>query len=452
MFPNKLFNIFLYFPVCTHWRAISMNSWSRFKKLEFYLDTKQDRIDSICIQDIRIFYQVIGRVRNYLTSIKLHARTFDIGTKYEINHLQVLQILKNCPNIEELVILSGMQIHTYQYAERNCIKKEHKLLYYLEPHCKNLIKLGLDLDLFCDTSTEMAMLFQKMNKLESIHLVNTCSKIFDRDCLLSFPSASLKEFMLSRILIEDHSVEMFNSMISKCVDLQAVSIVIFNINWESALEALFLHKNIKYLQMGYYRFYKTSRSRRILDSYFSQLIHLEKLDLSFSCSIDDKLLQIVAANCQKITILNITFCNDMTDDGIVSVSSLKKLRYLTMDYVGYRVLCPKWNKMDCLETLLCMGSSLRCQSLCDLVLNKAPKLKLLDVTYCEQVDNRLIDAALEAVKSRDKNLGLTLGIFATKIRPNQEHQESDRLNIIKEGMIVTRQPIVGRRCYPVANE
>ena len=447
MFSNKISNIFLYFPVCTRWRAISMRSWCRFKKLEFYMDTEQDKIDNICMQDIRIFYNVIGRVKDYLTSIKLHSRTYYLNMKKkdEINHLKVLQVLKHCPNIQELVILSGTRIHFHRYKKNFCKNKKHRLFHYLEPHCKNLTKLGVDLALFCDTSTEMAILFQKLNKLESIHLENF-GKIFESNCILNFPSASLKEFMMPRMWMENNYVEMFNSMISKCVDLQAVSIVISDLK---NFRDLFLHKNIKYLQITYHRYDETRpASSRILHSYFSQLIHLEKLDLTFSHCIDDELLKILAENCQKITVLNIGYCKAMTDAGIVSVSSLKKLRYLIMDCVGRGVICPKWQKMDCLEILTCMGStSLRCQSLCDLVLNKAPNLTLLDVTYCDQVDNRLIDAALETVKSRDKNLVLTVGIFASGIHPKQAHEESDKLNMMKEGMVITRKPIVGRRQY-----
>ena len=129
MFSNKISNIFLYFPVCRRWRAISRSSWTKFKKLELYdmMDTKQGKIDSICIKDIRIFYKAIGRVKNYLTSIKLHAPSayfHNRETKYEINHLKILQILKNCPNIQELVILLGnKRLHRYPGEKENCINK-----------------------------------------------------------------------------------------------------------------------------------------------------------------------------------------------------------------------------------------------------------------------------------------------------------------------------------------
>ena len=440
MFSNKLSNIFLYFPVCRQWRDVGRSSWSKFKKLNFDVDTwisKQDKRNKIYIQP-KILHKVVVRAGKYLTSVDLHSLNHDHKIRFEMQHFEVLDILRCCPNIEELFILPLYMKYTICLEEReNCKNEKHNIFYYLEPHCKSLIKLGLNCVLFCDTTEEIAILFQKMINLKSIHLEN-CNSILDSNCLQSLPLASLEEFMVRKIIIEDHLVEGLNSVISKCVDLQSISIVFCHNNWESMLDALCLHKNVKHLEIAYAIIFNRTDPSRKLESYLSQLTYLKKLDLSYSFSLDDKLLKTVVERCQQIEKLNITFCRDITDDGIFSVSTLKKLRHLIMNSMGDMVLCPSWKKMDCLEQLFCTSSELRCESLCDLVFNKAPNLKVLDVTNCRKVDNRLIDVALEAVKSREKYTVLILGVRRTKVRPTQKHKKSDRLNIIYKRKINLR--------------
>ena len=440
VFEQDTYNIFLYFPVCKRWQALARSSWSGFKKLDFNLDTwstKQDKNALICMQNIKIFYKVIVRAGKYLTCVKLHSWNFEGHIEYKINHLKVLKLLRGCPNIQELVILSGekLQIDCY-YRNEKCTNARHKIFYYLEPHFKRLTSLTLDLKLFCDTSTEIAILFQNLIKLNSIHLENF-KRILKSNCLLNLPLASLKEIMISKVVVDEgYYLKLLTSVISKCVDLQAISIVVYRTSWEPMLEALFLHKNVKHLEILYAPVFNSIDPVKKLRTYFSQLTYLEKLDLSFSNVVNDKLVKVIAANCQNIANLNIMSCDDITDVGISSLSSLKKLRYLKMDCMGDKVICPTWEKMDCFEELSCTFClKLKCESLCDLVLNKAPNLRMLNVSSCPGMDNRLMDVALEAFKSRDKNKILTVSLYDTEIRPNQKHKESGRLNILKKKKI-----------------
>ena len=102
-------------------------------------------------------------------------------------------------------------------------------------------------------------------------------------------------------------------------------------------------------------------------------------------------------------------CEQVTDEGILSITSLKKLRYLDLGRL-VNTFCPPFEKLSNLEVLICRGLlNIQCESFCALV-RHAPYLRLLEISSISFKSTKLLTTAIEVLKTRKNNRVLNIKV------------------------------------------
>lgn len=122
-------------------------------------------------------------------------------------------------------------------------------------------------------------------------------------------------------------------------------------------------------------------------------------------------------NFNESTLIYFTDNTQVSDNGIMHIVSLPKLKYLSI--ANLKTITGKYlKKMDNLEILECHKcSNLEDQGLCAIV--QKSKLKLLDVKECKKITNKLLDTIVEELNMRERELSLLFIIEDTKIDVSQ---------------------------------
>ena len=95
-------------------------------------------------------------------------------------------------------------------------------------------------------------------------------------------------------------------------------------------------------------------------------------------------------------------CEQVTDEGILSITSLKKLRFLDLGRL-FMAICPPFEKLSNLEVLICRGFvNIKCECFCALI-RHAPYLRLLVISPSNNKSfqsTKLLTTAMEVLKTR----------------------------------------------------
>lgn len=242
--------------------------------------------------------------------------------------------------------------------------------------------------------------------------------------------------------------------LSKCKNLTSLSIKDCLCFSDYLIKAIGTHcKSLTTLELiGKFALLYKFLHPEILHS-ITNLINLQKLNVSENNVVTDDFLIVLASNCTKLTsldisgnyssmripykfdfvlIFSISFLGipQITNVGLSAVATIPQLEQLIMNNMA-KVTDRGLEGTRNLKKLICQNChSLYDPGMCALVNNNS-NLEYLDLSGCKQITNKILDEAADATHKRTNNKILKIFIGDTSIIANEFRKVSPLLQIVQ---------------------
>nr|CAI5850915.1 unnamed protein product [Callosobruchus analis] len=162
------------------------------------------------------------------------------------------------------------------------------------------------------------------------HLEEYCNK---NNSLLSLLPPGVKNKLLKACTVTSFYLNKgrveLKHVLPMLLNSQTVAVDLTSMNVDNdILKVLALSKNIQKLHLKP----KNSISTEGLLNLFMSLHKLRDLSLRHCHAVNDSVLECLANNCPRLTLLDFGGCKNITDDGIQSISRLHNITCLTVSY------------------------------------------------------------------------------------------------------------------------
>ncbi|XP_076242820.1 putative RNA-binding protein EEED8.10 [Calliopsis andreniformis] len=384
--------------VCQRWRALSLESWCNVKKLDLlYLWDSSPCLPKTEI-NTSILRKILSRCGKFLNEIDLSQ------IRCPLSESTLTIVAKLCPNLQRIDV-------TALAVTAGGINS-------LTNNCHDITKFGLGVTTHsCDR--DLQKLFEVNQKLRYFKVV--AGKISGA-CLLHLPLETMEELVLERC---NYLRECYLSeAIKKLHNLKSLTIhMCFEISHE-VIKAISTHcRNLKTLELSQISF--VIQSSGMLQ--IAQLSNLETLKINTNTVVTDELLSNLALRCQQLTYIDISECEFVTSIGIAALATLPKLEVLVMNSL-HKVIDTNLRNMSNLKRLECRRCSFTDKTAIE-VIGSAPRLELLDTTWCRGITNLTLKKAAAVTKSRTNTI-LKIFVGGTTVNLHQFNEVSPFLHIV----------------------
>ncbi|KAK0082954.1 hypothetical protein PV326_006929 [Microctonus aethiopoides] len=399
--------------VCERWKRLCQQLRKAVESLEcknkkWKLEKKyfgKKVHEGMCINDLTNILQSCGSFIKYFRIITL--KPFDYSSKDYTSPLTIVpQLCTNLVeiNIETINSPSPIEIRT------------------LANNCTELKKISLG-QFNKELEKDLSLLLSNNKKLTYFSLSHECGLNNMTGEFLEYISGdTIEEIHIRRS--ERAKLDYFISALKKFKHLRSFTYGPNGFFNDAMMKTIGNTKSLIYLST-ILALYKSPSSI----NYLANLVNLKELILSCNNQLQDDNLKNISNCCKQLEILEINFCYTITDQGIESISNLKKLRILKMDGL-YVTDKPIGNLPDSLEILTCFG----CEKIEDngviKLIKRASNLKQLNLSLCS-ITNMTIYAAIEATSKRTNNIILEMNIDETITNSSKITKKSPFLKIYK---------------------
>ncbi|KAJ8673252.1 hypothetical protein QAD02_004514 [Eretmocerus hayati] len=130
--------------------------------------------------------------------------------------------------------------------------------------------------------------------------------------------------------------------------------------------------------------------------------------------IDNNMLRIISSNCTSLKVLDIEYCDKISNTGLSYIQSMSNLKCLNIGSI-FRISDTGLSYInENLQVLRIPSVSFSERALVPL-LREMTQLEVLDITGCRQFKNRFIETVIDIVKNRKEPIPLEIGLHDTKI-------------------------------------
>ena len=162
----------------------------------------------------------------------------------------------------------------------------------------------------------------------------------------------------------------------------------------------------------------------------NELRDLEKLVVSMDVTKD--FIDFISCNLQELKFLDLSDCPEILDNDLESICNLPKLEELNISNLksitgsGLGNNFPNLKKFHCSSCVKLKDNHLM------RLLRCAPKLELIDLTYCKGITNAVVNFAIKITNKRTNNTALEMLIEETNIDLYEIKNKSPRLFLFPE--------------------
>lgn len=117
-----------------------------------------------------------------------------------------------------------------------------------------------------------------------------------------------------------------------------------------------------------------------------------------------------------------TDCNKVTNVGLQAVVRLPKIEFLSLEYL-HNITDSALTYVPNLKKLFCKGCRhMKDDGICTLI-KTCNLIEVLDLSFCSQITNTLVECAVNATKNRTNNIVLSLHLDGTSVDPDELHND-----------------------------
>ncbi|XP_015596386.1 putative RNA-binding protein EEED8.10 [Cephus cinctus] len=406
-----LIHVFLYLPiadrvkierVCKRWRAVSQESWRAVKRLDLSQSAwglcpkkKQRSVDTPILRKVLLR---CGRFLNHIDFSEM---------PHQLRQSTLTIVGKFCPNLETIDVTA--------------LNVSASGIDSLTNSCENITELSLgSCTSYCDN--DLQKLFAVNRKLRYFRIRQ--NNHMTGKCLLHLPSDTIEEISLEQCnaMLPCH----FSNAIEKFEKLTHLSLVAcIGIN-DNVMQAISIRANsLKSLQLSNY--FPIMSKCSMLE--VAKLINLEVLNVAENPAVTDEFLNVVAARCLQLKMIDITGCNTVTNKGMSRIATLPKLEHLVMSYLG-EVNDEPFVGMQNLCTLECKGCPLIGDTGISTLIQISQNLEQLDLSGCDLITNRTLEVAQKATRIRTNSKILKIVVGGTRVIVSELKEVSPFLQIV----------------------
>ncbi|XP_033231120.1 F-box/LRR-repeat protein 7-like isoform X2 [Belonocnema kinseyi] len=399
--------------VCKRWRSLSKESWYTFKRLDLSSLTWgwTDKTKNLNLETIELICQLCTNMQALnLTDVEIdQMRTHRfMSRKRRYMFLRACEQRRRCehPTLREcereFCFCELAEARDYEHPIDSAQLSEeevHEMMEALISCCHNLTKFGMGMRYLGYSSEDLFKLFDKMKNVKELRLTTVQGISLTH---LSFDT--IEELFLGACngIYPDHLcnvIEKFQKLNTLVLDTCRY---IDDLGMLKLLSQAGTLKNLGLIGGSH------SLSARGIKC-IPQLIHLEKLNIKGNSLVDDEFLEALAVKCEQLTYLNISCCEKVTNNGVLSISTLPHLQHLIISQltcVSDRFL----GRIHNLRVLDCQYCPRMSDEGLGILVERSPELRILILEGCKLVTEKLLDVAVEATESRSNNVVLKISI------------------------------------------
>ncbi|OXU16376.1 hypothetical protein TSAR_014161 [Trichomalopsis sarcophagae] len=366
--------------VCKHWRDVGRKSWQNVKTLDKNVTIwgfDITRTEPSWMNDI--FKTVLQRCGFYLR------RDF-------------------CPNLEFIQMGS---VNLTPMSVMSWTKNVHKLTENAFDNCTE-----------CCNDTLLSKLFMQSKRLQSLKIMH--NNVLTGKCLLSLP-VSMKAIVIDSC--PNISFNQLNNVLERhCDQLEKLSLTkSCHVHFPTDANAtLKMPTTLKIVEI---RWCKVFNIDCILE-----MRNLEKLVLNGLDFLTDDFLVTLTSNCKMLYHLNIDACNNITNVGLREVVRLPRIEYLSLKRLS-SITDSALTHIPNLKKLFCTCCiNVADDGICTLI-ETCDSIEVLDVSYCCNITNRLVECAVNATRYRTNNVVLNLYLNGTSVMPYEFFTDYELLHL-----------------------
>ncbi|XP_043481667.1 uncharacterized protein LOC122510822 [Leptopilina heterotoma] len=393
--------------VCKRWKELCEKAWCHYQFRKLSLNHKSWNLPCGLFRDYNTTRKILMRLSRYITSIDL-SRQFPIGIQQEISVKFLCDVLESCNKIDTLFL-------TYPFNTDN--DKMNELIKCIKYYAPQLMKFGYAHQSMILTDE---MLFYLLSLMKNLKLFFIDSIIGD-DFIEHLPLESLEE-----IIMENCGHIELNPLLD--VLQKSTKLHTFCSSGLTAGDRLNFSADSPIKNLGITMSFSSNNLLWSLSVY--QLKNIEKLNIELNDNVNDEFLYNLSAYCKKLTFLNFSGCQSVTDEGTRRLKTLPNLTYLALGGISnisgkYFGIISQLEVMDCRNC-----SNITDESLTGIIRN-ANNLKILTLSGCSLISNGLIQTAINATRRRENGIILYISIDRTSIKIKEINNESPML-ILKQ--------------------
>ncbi|XP_033231231.1 F-box/LRR-repeat protein 4-like isoform X2 [Belonocnema kinseyi] len=403
--------------VCKRWQKLSKESWYTFKRLDLCPstwgwpdDTEKKFIDN------DILHEVLIRCSQYLNDVDLRRNQ----SKILLYYVSIKDICLKCQRLKSLNLSdlsSSRRGHNCPYTD------SEGLIDSLLLTCQNLIKFGLEPCYSGYHEKDLGRLFDNMRKIKYLRLGSYHRPLYiDGECLLHLPNDTIEEIVLVGCTFLQPSF--FRKAFDSFDNLE--TLVLCNcqsVNDYALLTLAFHLKTLKALGITGSCLITEEGMKKTI-----RLKNLQKLNVMGNQSFTDDVLTGISANCQQLAFLDISFCQRITDKGILSTAFLSNLNHLIISQTK-NISDEHLGRLHNLKYLEAGGCTrLKDDGLCEL-LETNLRLEVLHLEGSLSITDKLLTVATNATKERRS--GAVLKISTSNTAMKRRESVSPFLSIVK---------------------
>ncbi|KAJ8673258.1 hypothetical protein QAD02_004520 [Eretmocerus hayati] len=277
-------------------------------------------------------------------------------------------------------------------------------------YCENIKELWLCHSVIDIDDKNFEQIFQRNKKLRFLSLNRYW---LTGKCFSFLPLQTLESLFITNCFLVD--ARYLNSVIHQALNLQTLCLSKLKIMDQYKL--IIASHCLKRLNLDY----MSSLSFKVVGNVTV---------LSFAgCRLNDEGLRKIIALCKKLTSLDISANQDLTDISLGHLNSLTHLKYLSMslikNFTDEGLLLLNQN----LQFLNVAGTSFSKRALLT-VLERMQSLEGLDIAYCKQLRYSFVKSVKNIVELRPNGIALVVGIYRTSIEEIGTKEESPLVRLI----------------------
>ncbi|CAL7948207.1 unnamed protein product [Xylocopa violacea] len=381
-----LIHIFLQLPivdririerVCKRWRALSLESWCRVKKLDL--------------------------------SFSMWGSLPESSKQKEINTGTLRKVLLRC----------GSYLNEINLSQRPCPLSPTSGIHSLADNCHDITKFSLGHTAYaCDI--DLQKLFKANPKLRYFKVA--FGKICGR-CLFHLPLETMEEIVLE--FCDSLQEQFLPQAIAKLKNLKTLIIHGCNILSGNVVSSIGTYcTNLKILELSCISFWTHPNDLQQI----GQLSNLELLKISTNLVVTDELLSNLASKCLQLKYIDISESLFVTNVGVAAIATLPKLETLIINNLPLET---DMNLRDMcnLKTLECSNCKFTDKTMIGLI-ESAPQLELLDLSGCRGVTNETLKKAAAITVNRTNNTILKIFVGGTAVDVGTFDMVSPFLHIV----------------------
>ncbi|XP_051161791.1 uncharacterized protein LOC127281866 isoform X2 [Leptopilina boulardi] len=293
--------------VCKRWQHLCQKAWCHYQFKNLSINHDSWNLPCNIFRDDNTSKKIIMRLARYITSIDL-SRQYPIVKRQEISVQFLCDVLENCHKIDTLFL-------TYPFTADN--DKINELIKWMKYYSLQLTKFGYAHQSMILTDK---MLFYLLSLMKNLKLFFIDSIIGD-DFIKYLPLESLEE-----LIMENCGQIELNPLLD--VLQKSTKLHTFCSSGLTAGDRLNFSANSPIKNLGITMSFSSNNLLWSLS--VGQLRNIEKLNIELNDNVNDEFLYKLSTFCKKLTFLNFSGCQSVTDEGTKRLNTLPNLNYLAL--------------------------------------------------------------------------------------------------------------------------